>query len=189
MRQQYDFFQEIKSHVITSHCIVTLLEEEKWKEETTFNYCPVYGASMDKHWDTYWQNHYYFSLKAIFPFPLSWRKSPHGNYYLKKHSNQSLNTWSPRARDLNFTVTLTSSTRAHSGIYSTAQGPGHLGLPGRQSCQLRYWEHRALCLLGSPPSNTVLLSKAFIAQWCFLKNPSSQHLSWLWGIFCKLCVH
>lgn len=189
MRQQYDCFQEIKSHVLASYCTVTLLEEEKGKEGTTFNYCPLYGASMDKRWDTYWQNHYYFSLKAIFPFPLSWRKSPSGNYLLKKHSNQSLNTWSARARDLNFAVTVTSSARACSGICSTEKGPGHLGLPGRQPRQLRYGEPRALCVLGSVPSNTVLPSKAFRAQWCFLQNPSSQHLSWLWGIFCKLCVH
>lgn len=119
--QQYDCFQEIKSHVITSHCTVTFLEEEKGREGTTFNYCPVWGASTDKGWNTYWQNQS-VSLKTIFPFPFSWRKSPHGDYLLRSHSNRSLNTWSARARDLNFTVTLTSSTRACSGI-----APEHRG--------------------------------------------------------------
>lgn len=163
-------------HHITLHSDISRGRKRKGRDN--FNYCPVYGASMDKHYDICWQNHYYFSLEAIFPFPFSWRKCPHGDYPLKKHSNQSLNTWSARG-----------STRACSGICSTAQGPGHLGLPGRQLCQVRYWEHKALCLLGSVPSKIVLPSEAFRAQSCFLQNPSSQHLSWLWGIFCKLCVH
>lgn len=169
-----------------SHCTVTFLEEEK--EGTTFNYCPVYGANMGKCWDKYWKNHYYFSLKAIFPFLFLWRKSRHGDYLLKKHSNQSLITWSARARDW-VLLLLWPAVPEHAQVFAPQHGgkdiqgcledtaswdigsTGHaacwdLSLP-RQSCPLELSEHSAF----------------------FLQNPSSQHLSRLWGIFCKLCVH
>lgn len=64
--------------------------------------------------------------KSYFPLPV-FVKSRHGDYLLKKHSNQSLNTWSARARDLNFTVTLSSSTRAFAPQHRGRDTQGCLG--------------------------------------------------------------
>lgn len=184
MRQQYNCFQEIRSKVITSHCTVTFLEEEKPREGTTFNYCPVYGTSMDKCWDIYWQNHF-FHEKLFFLFPLSWRKSPHIDSLLKRHLNQSLNTWSARAKDLDFTVPLTSSTRACSGICSIAQGQGHLGLLGENCVS---WDSgrtgRAACwdlslltpALWSFQSTELFSTKSFFTTLIMIMRDSLQTL-------------
>jgi len=83
--------------------------------------------------------------------------------------------------DFNFTVTLTSSTKACSGIRSSAQGHGHLAshpqLPDRHcvSAGIRTTEYTVCWDLSL--SKTALPSEAFRAQCCFLQKASSQHLS------------
>lgn len=141
-----------------------------------------------KCWGTYWQNHYYFSLKTVFPFHLWWGKSPHGDPFWKDIQARGCHNLSTRATDLNFTATLTSSTRACSGIHSSAQGHGHLASHphlSRRHCVsagIRTTGH-ITCWDASLPK-TVLLSEAFRTPCCFLQKASSQqHLSQFWRIF------
>lgn len=166
---------------------MTFGEEEKEGGEGTYT-ALLMVTSTDKCWDTYWQNHYYFSLKATFPSHLWWGKSTHGGPSQKDIQTRGCHNHSARAMDLNFTVTLTSSTRAWSGICSSAQGHGHLAshpqLPGRHcvSTGIRTTGHTT-CWDASLPK-TVLPSEAFRAHCCFLQKASSQQqLSWFWRIF------
>lgn len=188
MRQQYDSSLR-RSRVTSSHHTAQWQWEKRKKEEERQ---PVTTAllmvtSKDKCWNTYWQNHYYFSLKAIFPFLLWWGKSPHGDPFWTGIQTRGCHNWSASAMDLNFTVTLTSSTRACSGICSTAQGHGHLvshpRLPGRHSVStgIRTTGH-STCWDPSLPK-AVLPSEAFRAQCCFLQKASSQQHLWFWRIF------
>lgn len=134
-------------------------------------------TSKDRCWHTYWQSHYYFSLKAIFPFLLWWGNSPHRGHFWKGVQTRGCNNWNARAMGLFFTVSLTRSARACSGIYSLVQRHGHLAL--HPQLPQRHWVSTGIRTTGHvscwDPSlpKAVLPSEAFRAQCCFLQKDSS----------------
>lgn len=89
-------------------------------------------TSKDKCWNTLTKTLLFFT-KSCFLLPTFLRC--HRGLFWKGIPSRSCHKWRARAMDLNFIVTLTSSTGARSGLCSSAQEHGQLAshsqLPGR----------------------------------------------------------
>lgn len=179
-------------------CLHITLHNDTWRrgkrERQPIATALLMVTSKNKCWQTYRQSHYYFSIKAIFPFLLWWGNIPHRDCFWKGMQTRGCNNWNARATGL-FLLFLWPGVPEHAQAFTPqyrdmdiwlsihscprdtgsaqALGPQDTSLAEihpfpRQSCPLRLSEHSAVFYKKLFYNNTEMILKGFPLALCAL---------------------